>query len=269
MDSNKTSDQRDPIINNSFIQKNWLLLVPAIMMASKKIPEAFNLNDVDTGKLEKKIRLLNRIKGYMSPEEQIVLHRSEVILHIIVKVKSLMDISRMQNHETKYHSLSVEDRKRYMLMDIAEFVEDEKRDVIHRAIELNLKANMMGTKVKEIQGLSNEITIENLERYIQVFEPLLEGDLKNKTREVKVLLGFLKLMKAVSNKETIDEMDMLNIIKPMVNEEQGESLIKMIQIVKALSEIGNEESKGQNNKELPNPLDNSDDLEVKDKPTND
>ncbi|SCY04923.1 hypothetical protein [Alkaliphilus peptidifermentans] len=252
MDGNKARDLKDPIINNSFLQQNWILFLPVMMMASSKIPEVLNFSKVDTMELEKKIRLLNRIKGYMKPEEQNILHRSEMILHIVVKVKSLMEISKMQNHETKYHSLSLDDRKRYMLMDIAEFVDDEKRDVIHKAIELNLKANMMGSKIKELQQLSSaEVSIETIEKYIEIFEPLVEGDIKSKTKELKILIGFLKLMKSISSKEKIDEMDIVNMVKPMVNDEQGESLMKMMQIFKALSTISNEASEKEAGKDLP------------------
>jgi len=242
MESRGAGDQKDHIINIGFLSNNWVLILPIIMVLFQKLPDLMKINEIQEDKLEKKIKLLNRIKGYMLEEEQGVVHRAEIILHIVVKLKGLLEISQLQKVETKYHSLSFDDRKRYMLMDIAEFVEDDKREAAHRAIELNLKTNMMGTKLKEIKEMGTEgITIETVEKYIELFEPLLEGELKSKSKEIKTLMGILRLVKSMEKKEKIDEMDIIQLIKPFVNEEQGESMMKMIQIFKAISTIGNEE----------------------------
>ncbi|KAB3529026.1 hypothetical protein [Alkaliphilus serpentinus] len=237
-------NRMDHIINISVIKKNWFLFVPVLVMLFQKMPDLIRISEIEEDKLSKKIKLLNRIKGYMLEEEQGIVHRAEMVLHIILKLKGLFEISQLQKVETKYHALSFEDKKRYMLMDIAEFVEDEKREVIHRAIELNLKTNMMGSKLKEIQELGTEgITIEAVEKYIELFEPLLEGEIKAKSHEMKTLMGMLKLVKSMEKKKKIDEMDIIQILQPFVSEEQKESLTKMVQILKVISSMGNEEEK--------------------------
>lgn len=254
MESRSPGDQRDHIINISILQNNWFLFLPIIVMLFQKMPNIIRINEIDEDKLEKKIKLLNRIKGYMLEEEQGIVHRAEMILHIVVKLKGLLEISQIQKVETKYHSLSYEDRKRYMLMDISEFVEDEKREAIHRAIELNLKTNMMGSKLKEIKEMGTEgITIETVEKYIELFEPLLEGEVKEKSQEIKTLVGMLKLVKSMEKKEKIDETDVLQLLKPFVSQEQGESMMRMIQIFKAISTINNEDQ-GKEETSAPQPL---------------
>ncbi len=219
-------------------QPTWLWILPIFLLFMGGRSNKLNVREIETASLEKKAKLLGRIKGYMNSEEQMVIHRAEMLLHIILKAKDLIELPEVLGAETTYHTLSFNDRKRHMLMDISEFVDDEKREVIHRAIDLHTKASTMESKIKEIQNLANApISIDNLEKYIEVFDPLLEGELRNKTKELRVLVGILKLIKSLNKKEKIDETDIFEIAKPFLSKEQGDQLSKMIQIFKAVSSI--------------------------------
>ncbi|GAB6086947.1 hypothetical protein [Alkaliphilus crotonatoxidans] len=221
------------------VQPTWLWILPILLLFIGGKSNKLNVREIEAMSLEKKAKLLGRIKGYMDSEEQLVIHRAEMLLHIILKVKELMELPGLIGAETKYHTLSYTDRKRHMLMDISEFVDDEKREVIHKAIDLHMKASLMENKIRELQDLANTpLSIDQLDKYIDVFDPLLEGELKDKTKELRVLVGILKLVKSLSSKQKLDESDIFEIAKPFLSKEQGEQLNKMIQIFRAVSSIG-------------------------------
>ncbi len=240
MDNKKEINDLGNEINVNSFSVNWLWLIPILMLYLKKGSEKLNIFKIETESLDNKVKLLNRIKGYMSSEEQLIIHRAEMLLHIISKVKAMMETPDILS-ATTYSSLSLADKKRNMLMDISEFVDEEKRGVIHKAIDLHLKANHVEGKIKEIQSLeTSQINIESIEKYIELFDPILEGQLKNKTKELKVLMGVLKLMKSLEKKDQFNEMDLIEIITPFVGDEQREQMTKMIQLVKVFSTIGND-----------------------------
>ena len=222
-------------------QSMWLLIIPILFLAMKKGPGTLSFNDIDHVSLEKKTKLLNRIKGYMSPEEQSIIHRAETILFTVAKIKSIFEGPDIMAAETQFHSLSLDERKRNMLMDISEFVDNERREVIYKAVELHSKAKVMEDRLGRIQSFSNnEISIDTIEKYIEAFDPILEGELKNKSQEIRKIIGMLKLMKSISSKNGLNELDLIDAVKPFMQAEQAESLGRMIQIVKAVSTIGNE-----------------------------
>lgn len=245
MDYIENIESRKQEEKQGIMQPTWLWILPIFLLIFRGGTSKLNIKEIEASSLEKKAKLLGRIKGYMNSEEQLVIHRAEMLLHIILKVKGLLELPELMGVETRSHTLSFNDRKRHMLMDISEFVDEDKREVIHKAIDLHLKASTMESKIKEIQNLSSsQISIDTLDRYIDIFDPLLEGDLKNRTKELRVLAGILKLMKSLDKKEKLDELDIIEIIKPFMNQEQSEQLGKMIQIFKAVSTIG--ESNQQN-----------------------
>ena len=234
------------------IQPTWLWILPIFLLLFRGGTNKLDIKSIEASSLEKKAKLLERIKGYMNSEEQIIIHRAEMLLHIMLKVKGLLELPELLSAETRSHTLSFNDRKRHMLMDISEFVDEDKREVIHKAIDLHLKASTMENKIQEIKSLnSTQLSIDTIEKYIDIFDPLLEGDLKNKTKELRILAGILKLMKSLDKKEKLDEMDIIEIIKPFMNSEQGEQLGKMIQIFKAVSSIG------EANRENPSPTEDN------------
>lgn len=227
--------------NNSF-PSNWLWLLPILMLYLRKGSTKLNIYEIDTNSMEKKARLLNRIKGYMSSEEQLIIHRTEMLLQIISKVKVMMETPDILNSST-YSSLSIEDKKKNMLLDISEFVDADKQDIIYKSIDVHSKIHHMGNKLQEIKSLDTQsITIETVEKYIELFDPILEGQLQGRTKELKALVGVIKLFKSMETKGQLDETDLIEIIKPFVSQEQGDQLTRMIQLVKVFSAINNESS---------------------------
>ncbi|MBM7614842.1 hypothetical protein [Alkaliphilus hydrothermalis] len=254
MDSMREKDTLNQEINDNSIISNWLWVLPIIMLYLKNGSSKLNIRELEIGSLEKKAKLLNRIKGYMSADEQLVVHRAEMLLQIIGKVKTMMEAPHVFSAGT-LSSLSSTDKKRHMLMDISEFVDEDKQEIIHKAINLHLKANHMEDKIKEIQSLdAHNLSLESIEKYIELFDPILEGQLKNKTKELKVLMGILKLMKSLEKKGQMDEMDLLEIIKPFVSGEQREQLTKMVQLAKVFGALNNDSSSEKTAEEGSKPL---------------
>lgn len=220
-----------------------LLFIPFVLLLIKRGTDKFNISQIDVTSLERKSRLLNRIRGYMEPEEQDIVYRAEIILQIIGKLKYLLEGSEMRNAEVRYNSLSLEDRRRNMLLDLSEYIHEDKRDIIYKAVDMDIKAKKMQKKLKDVKDMQeNEISVESMDKYIEVFEPVLEGELKGKVKELRKLLMVLKLVKSVEKKEKIDETDIIEAIEPFLDDQQGEALKKMVQIFKAISNIGNEDT---------------------------
>ena len=188
-------------LNESHIKLVGIMFLFFLLTSNKKSPSKFNFKEIDDVELEKKCRLLNRIKGYMSPEEQYVVHRAEAVLEILGKVKSLIEGPELHSAEVQYHSLSLEERKRNMLLDLSKHMEGEHRDIIHTAIDLDIKARSIEKKIRELNELAkNGITLENVEKLVELVEPLLEGEIKSKTKDIKKITGMFRLMKSMEEK---------------------------------------------------------------------
>jgi|GEM_PF-3252252 len=243
MNKENNSVKSDNILNLQN-QNILLYLLPILYFVMKKGPSTLSFSGIDHVSLEKKTKLLNRIKGYMSPEEQSILHRAETILLTLARIKSVFEGPELRGAQTYYNSLSVDERKRNMLMDISEFVDHDRREAIYKAVELHTKAREVEDRLGRARSMSsNEVSIDTIERYIDVFDPILEGDLKQRSLELRKIIGMLKLMKSIGSKNSIDEMDLIEAVKPFMPPEQAESLGRMIQIVKAVSTIGNDTNK--------------------------
>ncbi len=241
MSNENQNSVKDNNIFNFSSQNMLIFLLPVLFLTMKKGAGTLSFSEIDHVGLEKKTKLLNRIKGYMSPEEQSIVHRAETILLTVAKVKSIFEGPEVRGAETHYNSLSLDDRKRNMLMDISEFVDDERREAIYKAVEIHSKARTMQDRLGRLQTLSNnDVTIDTIESYIDAFDPILEGELKNKAVELRKIIGILKLLKTVNNKNGVNEMDLIDAVKSFMPAEQAESLGRMLQIVKAVSTIGNE-----------------------------
>ncbi|SDK22128.1 hypothetical protein [Natronincola ferrireducens] len=247
-------------INEGHIKLVGIMFLLFLLTSNKKSPSRFSLNlkEVDDIEIEKKCRLINRIKGYMNPEEQYVLHRAETILQIIGKVKLLLESPGLHSAEVKYPSLSLEDRKRNMLLDLSKHMEEEHRDLIHTAIDLDIKARTVEKKLRELNDLTKEgINLENIEKLIDLVEPIIEGEIKDKVKDLKKITTMFKLIKSVDEKGTLNENDLMEIIASYVEPQQRESLMKMMQIAKAVSSTMNNDD----TKVAPTPQSNP--LEIK------
>ncbi|SET80757.1 hypothetical protein SAMN05660297_03573 [Natronincola peptidivorans] len=232
-------------INDSQIKLVGIMFLFFLLASNKKPTNKFNLKEISEIELQKKSRLLNRIKGYMKAEEQYIVHRAEVILEIISRVKSLLEGPQLQSAEVQYQSLSLEDRKRNMLMDLSAHMKEEDRDIINTAIELDIKARNIEKQMRELHNLSQEgISINNIEKLIDAIDPLLEGEMKEKTKDIKKITSMFKVIRSLDNKGSLNENDLLEIIAPHIEPQQRESLMKMMQIAKAVSSSMNNNEVG-------------------------
>lgn len=231
-------------------QPNLLIVFLLLIVLSKKDTKKLSLQEVDLVDLDKKAKLLNRIKGYMEPNEQHVIHSAETLLQVIRNVKLLVEPPELRSAGVRYSSLSVEDRKRNMLMDLSEFLEDEKKMVVHKAVDFDTKVRTLEKKLKELHSISQDGNhIANMNRYIEVFEPLLVNEAKEKLYEFKKLASVINLVGTLKSKDQINEMDIVELIQPFVNKEQGDSLMRMVQIFKVISSMSSEDSTPLNNNE--------------------
>ncbi|ABR49285.1 hypothetical protein Amet_3146 [Alkaliphilus metalliredigens QYMF] len=216
----------------------WFLFLMSGLFLFKRGTGKLEMGEVDVSTLEKKARLLNRIKGYMVPEEQSIVHRAEIILQVIANVKRLSESPQHQNAGVQYHSLSFEDRKRNMLMDLSEFIEEDKRRAVHKAVDLDLKLRATSDKLSQMkQGGGSGNVIGEIQGYVEAFEHLLEGDVKVRTTELRKMMSMLKLITSIESKGKIDETDLIEMISPLVEPEQRDSLMQMMQIIKAVGNI--------------------------------
>lgn len=227
-------------------QPNWLWLLPLFFIFFRGENNfKLSIQEIEPAALEKKAKLLGRIKGYMNPDEQLIIHRAEMLLYIIQRLKILLELPDALEAQTTYHHLSHEEKVRNMLMDLSEYVETDKRELIQKAINLHMKAKVMEERVQEFQQRStvNASGLETLENYIRVVEPILEGGSKNKAKDLKVLVGILKSIKVMQERKSLDEMTIFEMVKPFISEEQGQQMERMINLFKAISSLG--EGKGE------------------------
>ncbi len=226
---------------NLLIQENWLLFFLFLIFISNNDTKKMNVKEMDIIDLDKKVKFLNRIKGYMNSDEQYVLQSAETLIHIIRNIKILMDPPKIASAGVKYSSLSVEDRKRNMLMDISEFLEDEKKVLVHKAVDFDFKIKTLEDRLNKIQSVSKENTaVANISQYIDVFEPLLDNEIKVKAHELKKLISVISLIGNLKNKDSFDEMDIVKLIEPLVDEEKKESLTRMIQMFQIVNSMNKE-----------------------------
>lgn len=224
------------------IQPNWLVFFLFLLFISRKDLKKLGFKEMNLLDLEKKSKFLNRIKGYMDPQEQHIIHSAETVIDIVKSMKLLSEPTHMGAAGVTYSSLSLEERKRNMLMDLSEFLQDETKMLIHQAVGFDEKVKTLEKKLKELHVLSqntdNKLQIND---YIDVFEPLLADEIKEKIFEFKKLISILKVISTMKNKDKIDELDIIEMIQPFVHKEQSESLMNMLQIFKAVSSMSNSE----------------------------
>lgn len=230
------------VLNEGHIKFIGFIFLFLLLNFNKRSSKRLSLADIDETELDKKCKLLNRIKSYMNGEEQYVLHRAEVILQIIGKAKFLLEGSQLNTFEVEYNSLSLADRRKNMLLDLSKHMEEKDREMIYTAIDLDMKARTIEKKIKELQVLAKEgINIQNVEKIIEVVEPLLEGEIRDRTKEIKKITGIMKIIKAIDEKGSIDEMDLMEAVSAYIPSEQRDTLMKMMQIAKAVGSTMNKE----------------------------
>lgn len=228
-------------------QPNWLLFFLFLLFISQKDTKKLTLREMNLVDLDKKTKFLNRIKGYMDPQEQYIVHSAETLLQIIKNIKMLIEPPQIASAGVRYSSLSFEDRKRNMLMDLSEFLEDEKKIVVHQAVDFDVKIRTIEKKLKEIHNLSQDgNSIANISEYIEVLEPILADEVKEKIYEFKKLASIVNIIGTLKNKDRINEMDILEIIQPFIPREKRDSLMRMVQIFKAISSMSDDSSAEDN-----------------------
>lgn len=228
---------------NLLIQDNWLLFFLFLIFISNNDTRKVNIKELDLLDLDKKARFINRIKGYMNADEQYVLQSVETLVYIIKNIKILMEPPNIASAGVNYSSLSIEDRKRNMLMDISEFLEDEKKILVHKAVDFDVKVKTLEEKLHKVHSILNENNpVESINQYIDVFEPLLEEGVKTKANEFKKIISIVNIIENLRNKDSFDEMDLIEIIKPLVDKEQEETLTRMIQMFQIVSAMSEEKS---------------------------
>jgi len=224
------------------IQPNWLLFFLFLIFISRKDTKKLSLQGMDLIDLDKKTKFLNRIKGYMDPEEQYIVHSAETLLQIIRSIKVLMEPPQIASAGVRYSSFSLEDRKRNMLIDLSEFLEHEKKMLVHQAVDFDVKIRTLEKKLKEIHSLSqNGNHMANIHEYIEIFEPLLADEVKEKVYEFKKLASVINLVGTLKNKDKINEMDIVEMIQPFIQKDQRDSLMRMVQIFQVVSSMKDED----------------------------
>lgn len=180
---------------NSQTQPNWLPFFLFLIFVYCKDAGKLSLQEINLVDLEKKAQLLSRIKGYMNPQEQYVIHSAEIILQIIAKIKTLVDISQAGVSEIKHPALSLEDKKRNILADLSRFLEDEISELAYK------------------------------------------DDTEEKAAEFKKLASVLEMINSLKSNGKINELDIMEIIQPLINREQGDSLMRMVQTFKVMDSM--------------------------------
>lgn len=197
---------------------NWLPFFLFLLFIYRKDTNKLKFQEINLNDLDKKSKLLNRIRGYMDPQEQYIVHSAEIILQIIAKIKTLIDLPRIEASEIRYSALSLEDKKRNMLIDLSEFLEDEERMLVHQAVDFDVKVKTLEKKLNELHKLSQEEDfIANIHNYIEILEPVLADGTKENAVEFKKLALILKIIDSLKNKEKTDESDIMKIVQPLVN----------------------------------------------------
>jgi len=225
------------------IQPNLLLFFLFLIFISRKDTKKLDLQEMNLIDLDKKTKFLNRIKGYMDPEEQHIVHSAETLLQIIRSIKVLMEPPQISSAGVRYSSFSFEDRKRNMLIDLSEFLEDEKKILVHNAVDFDVKVKTVEKKLKEIHSLSQDGNfIANIQEYIEVLEPLLADEMKEKVNEFNKIASIINIIGTLKNKDKINEMDLVGIIQPFIPKDQQESIMRMVQIFQVMSSFKDEDA---------------------------
>lgn len=133
------------------------------------------------------------------------------------------------------------------MMDISEFLSSDSRKNIDAAMSIYEKTNKFGSKFHEIRkNTDGEISIDTIEGYVELFEPLVDEKLREKAKDLKKLFNMLRIMKLFDKKKNLEESDIFKMIEPFVEDDQKEMAQKFIQIVKALGSIDNKEAVEEN-----------------------
>ncbi|QUH26954.1 hypothetical protein [Serpentinicella alkaliphila] len=262
---NKIEKNNDSDILNILVLGFFLYLFLSRDKSKLNITKKLSFKEIDTDSIDKKAKLLNRIKGYMDTDEQKIIHRAEIILQLIGNAKLLFQTDEIVNANIRNSSLTLDDRKRNMLIDLSEFIDDEKRDVIHQAIDMDVQVKKFTNKLKDLQTINSQgtgLTMDHIEKYIDVIEPFLDKEISTKISEGKKLLSMLKLYKSIEEKGTINEIDIIEMLKPYIAEEQRENLSRMVNIMKVVSSISMDDKPKENEQLIesqPKPEDKKDD----------
>ncbi|AKL94906.1 hypothetical protein CACET_c14420 [Clostridium aceticum] len=236
MEKSNNREKINLTLSEGHIKLLGLMFLFFLLTSTKKATNKFSLTELNDIELEKKCRLLNRIKGYMNKEEQYIVHRAEVILQILSKVKLLTESPQLHSAEVAYHSLSLEERKRNMLLDLSKHMQGDHREIIHTVIDLDMKTRNIEKKLRELGELSQSgMNLQSVEKFIDIVEPLLEGEMKDKTKDIKKITSVFKVIKSLDEKGTLNEEDLIHVISPYIEPQQRDSLMKMMQIAKAVS----------------------------------
>jgi len=249
----KPEKKNDSDIFNILVLGFFLFMILGRDKSRLNITKKLSFKEIDTKNIEKKSALLNRLKGYMDPEEQKIVHRAEIILQLIGNAKMLFETEELISAGVKNSSLNIDDRKRNMLIDLSEFIHDDKREVIHQAIDMDVQIKRLGSKIKDLQTINSQgasFSLEHIEKYFEIFEPFLDKEITEKVNEGKRLLSMLKLYKSIEEKGTINELDIIEMVKPYIAEEQRENLSRMIGIMKVVSSMGNNEKTKEDDKNI-------------------
>lgn len=185
----------------SQVQSNWLLFLLFLLFVNRKDINKLNFQEINPADLDKKSDLLNRIKEYMDPQEQYIVHSAEIILQIIAKVKTLIDLPQIETSEPRYSSLNLEDRKRSMLMDLSKLFEDDKKMLIHH--------------------------------YTEIFELIFADEGNGKVSKAEKIESMLKAIYNLKNEGKVEESNIMEIIQFFMDEERKDSLLQMVQTFRA------------------------------------
>lgn len=162
---------------SSQAQSNWLLFFLFLLFICHKNTNKLNFQEIDPIDLNKKSKLLSRIKGYMDPQERYVIHSAEIILQIIARIKTLIDLPQTETSEMGYSTLSLEDKKRNMLTDLSEFLENEISEPMladeakEKAVELKKLASIL----KIISSLKSREKMNELD-IMEVVQPFVDKE---------------------------------------------------------------------------------------------
>ena len=232
--------------NKSNTRSFWLFFVIAITYFLKEGVKIFDFNSIDATNLEKKTKMLNRVRNYMNPAEQDIIYKAEMIIHMMKTLKELSLAPNFKDAETMYTTLSFGDRKRQMMMDISEFLSSDSKKNVDIAMNIYEKANKFGSKFQAIKENSNEeINIDTIEGYVELIDPLVDEGLREKVKDLKKVFNMLRTMKLFDKKNNINDFndgDIFKMIEPFVDEDQKEMAHKFIQIFKAVSSMDNKET---------------------------
>lgn len=226
---------------NPKTQSNWLLFFLFLLFIYRKDMNRLNFQEITLVDLEKKSELLNRIRGYLDPQEQHIVHSAEIILQIIAKIKILMDLPQAEASEVRYSALNLKDRKRSMLIDLSEFLEDEKKLLVHKVVDLDVKVQALEEELGGTHELSQgKGFMSDINNYIEIFESTFSDGTEENAAELKKIVSILKIINVLKNREKINETDIIEFIYPFIGDERKDSLMRMIRAHGGTNDISDE-----------------------------